>query len=116
MVVGWLVKVVVILAVLGLAVVELGSPLVARAQADDAVHEVANEAALTYGSSAAVKQMEQRCAEVAEQKDVSLQRCQLINGQVEVTVQKEAYSLILHKIGPLEGWYQVKASASATPK
>ena len=41
---GWLVKVVVGIALLGFAVVELGSPLVARAQADDAAHEVANEA------------------------------------------------------------------------
>lgn len=116
MVISWLVKVVLILAALGLTVIELGSPLVARAQADDAAHEVANEAAFAYGSGRSVEAMKERCAEVGTRKSVELVSCELVEGKVAVTVAKEAYSIVLHRISALESWYDVQVSATAEPR
>ncbi|MGI8792572.1 MAG: hypothetical protein ACR2H3_05260 [Acidimicrobiales bacterium] len=117
MVVSWLMKVVIGLAVLGVLVVDLGSPLVMRAQADDAAHEVANEAALVIGPALRdTKGMKERCEEVALAKSVSVIDCSVTLGKVHVTVEKEAISLVLHRLPPLKSWYTAQVSATADPK
>ena len=116
MVVSWLVKVVLVLGVLGLLVIDIGAPFIARAQADDAAHEVANEAALVFGPGQNLQGAKDRCAEVADSKEVELIQCEYVNGEIRVTVEKDAYSLLLERIPPLESWYDVRVSASATPK
>lgn len=116
MVMSWLVKIVVGLALLGVAVVDLGSPFIARAQADDAAHEVATEAGFVYGSGRDVRQMQARCADVAASKGVSLVSCELAEGKVLVRVKKQAYSLVLHRVPTFKSWYEVQVSATAEPK
>lgn len=116
MVVGWLVKVLILLAVLGVAVVDLGSPLVARTQADDAATEIASEAALVYGSNQSVRDMQARCADVAEQKSVRVETCEIAAGKVQITIVKDAYYLLLGRISALESWYSVQVSRTTDPK
>ena len=112
---GWLVKVVVGIALLGFAVVELGSPFVARAQADDAAHEVANEASFRLRDNFTQPTLDAACADEAAEHDVELVACTFNNdtNQVQVTVLKHARSFLLDKFEQTKDWYEVEASAEA---
>ncbi len=117
MISGWLVKVVLVIALLGFLAFELGSPLIVRAQADDAAHEVANEASFRLRDSYTQQTLDTACAQEATEQKVQIKSC-TVNEQraVLVTVAKEAKSYLLHNIGPLKSWYNVEASATAQPK
>ena len=111
---GWLVKVIVGIALLGFAVVELGSPFVARAQADDAAHEVANEVSFRLRDNFTQQTMDDACAEESSEHDVTAV-CTFNNetNEVQVTVTKEARSVLLIKFDQTKDWYTVEASAEA---
>lgn len=117
MISGWLVKVVLGIALMGFLAFELGSPLIVRAQADDAAHEVANEAAFRLRDSYTQQTLETACSQEAAEQAVQVESC-TVNEQraVLVTVTKEAKSYLLHNIPALESWYLVRASATAEPK
>lgn len=111
---GWLVKVVVGLALLAFVVVELGSPLVARAQADDAAHEVANEAAFRLRDEATQQALDEACSSESEKQSVQMVSCGINEAnEVEVTVTKQARSLLLSRFQPFEKWYRAEATATA---
>lgn len=112
---GWLVKVLVGIIVLGVAVIELGSPLVARAQADDAANEVANEASFRLRDSFTADALAAACAAEATEQDVEVTVCDFDRNtdEVVVTVVKQARSFVLDKFEPTKGWYEVDASARA---
>lgn len=118
MITGWLLKVVLGIALLGLLVVELGSPLLAKAQADDAAHEVANEAAFELGRTGSYEAMQARCKEVAAGDSVDIVSCETTPDKktVEVTIAKTARSFVLKNFGPTKKWYRTEASAAATPR
>jgi hypothetical protein len=112
---GWLVKVIVGIALLGFAVVELGSPFVARAQADDAAHEIANEASFQLGKNFSEETLQSSCTMEADKHDVSITTCTYDQptNMVHVTVTKEARSFLLAKFDATKDWYIVDASAEA---
>ena len=112
---GWLVKVIVGIAMLGFAVVELGSPFVARAQADDAAHEVANEASFRLRDNFTQQSLDEACASEAADQDVELVACTFDTptDEVKVTVLKHARSFLLDKFEQTKDWYAVEASAEA---
>ena len=112
---GWLVKVILGIALLGFAVVELGSPFVARAQADDAAHEVANEASFRLRDDFTQKSLDDACAAEAVEHDVELVACTFDTptDEVRVTVLKHARSFLLAKFDATKDWYEVEASAEA---
>jgi hypothetical protein len=103
------------IALLGFAVVELGSPFVARAQADDAAHEVANEASFRLRDNFTQDTLDQACAEEAEEHSVEIVSCAFDtpSNEVRVTVTKEARSFLLIKWDVTKDWYTVEASAEA---
>lgn len=116
MVGGWLLRVVLGIALVGFIAIELGSILVARAQADDAANEIATEAAFEYGKSSNRESMQGTCKETAEKKSVAIVSCELVDGQVEVVVMKEAFSFVLDDVSFSEDWYDVRATAEAEPR
>lgn len=114
---GWLVKVLVGIAVLGFLVIEIGSPLVARAQADDAAHEVANEAAFRLRDSFTQQTLDDSCAAEAAEQGVAVVRCEVdASRNVVVTVTKDAKSFLFAKFDATAKWYKAEATATATPK
>jgi hypothetical protein len=115
---GWLVKVIVGIAVLGFAVVELGSPLVAKAQADDAAHEVANEASFRIRDDFTEQALKDSCEAEAAKHDVTVTVCDYDTQKAEVvvTVTKHARSFLLDKFDATKDWYDVEASARAEKK
>lgn len=112
---GWLVKVLVGIVVIGVAVIELGSPLVARAQADDAAHEVANEASFRLRENFTQDTLKAACEAEAAEHAVTVTVCDFDRDtdEVVVTVEKQAYSLFLDRFDATEDWYIVDASARA---
>jgi hypothetical protein len=111
---GWLIKVLVGIAVLGFAVIELGSPLVARAQADDAAHEVANEASFRLRDNNTQATLDAACAEEAADQSVEIVQCTINEkNEILVEVRKEARSFLLDRFEQTKDWYDVTASATA---
>ena len=111
---GWLAKIVIVIALLGFAAVELGSPLWTRAQLDGIAHDAADEAARVYSDTR--KSDEARSAAEEKAKDdgavvttftIDTQR------RVHVTVFKKAKSYLLENFGPTKDWYDVSVEASA---
>jgi len=115
---GWLVKVLVAIAVLGFAAVELGSPFVAKAQADDAAHEVANEASFRIRDDFTQQALDDACTTEAADHDVTVTQCEFDTQtqEVVVTVGKHARSFLLDRFDATKDWYDVEASARAEKK
>lgn len=114
MISSWLVKVVLGIALIGVAVIELGSPLIARAQADDAAHNIANSVAfqLSESGSASQERLDASCSEQSAKESVELVSCEVNgDGHVEVRVRKEARSLLLGSWSVTEDWYRPTATA-----
>ena len=117
MVGGWLLKVVLGIALVGFLVIEGGSPLIAQAQADDAVQEIAVEAAFQFSRTTTVEGMQQRCEELAAKKDVTIENCGFDEaGNISVTVTKQARSVLLKNLSPTKDWYVRRASATSPPR
>lgn len=117
MIAGWLVKVLVGIALLGFAVIELGSPLVARAQADDAAHEVANEAAFRLRDTNTQQTLDDACAAEGTKQNVTVVACGInAKNEIEVKVTKKARSFLLDKFDQTKKWYTAEATATATRK
>jgi len=113
---SWLVKVVLGIVVIGVAVIELGSPLIARAQADDAAHNIADGVAfeLSEGGRVTRERVDATCAEEGAKESVELLSCDLDSStHVAVRVRKEAWSLLLEKWSVTEDWYRPTARATS---
>lgn len=118
MITGWLVKIVLGFALVGVAIVEAGSPLVTRAQIDDVAHEAADNAALALQESRDFGRACQVAHEVAARNDayIGVGECKVAQGEVTVTVHKTAWSLFLKKWSETKSWYEVNVTASSRGK
>ncbi len=117
MISGWLVKVVVGIALAGFLVIEIGSPLLKKAELDDAAHRTADEAARELADSRNIEAARQVCAEIAADEGVNLDRCELnAEGHIAVTVSDTARSFVFGKIGATKSFYDVEAEATAEPE
>lgn len=115
MISGWLVKVLLGIALAGFLVIELGSPLIARAQADDAAHLVADDLALRLADFQTDEALKQGCADEAAKHDVTIVACDydIPTSQVRVTINKHARSFLLDRFSVTKDWYDVEAHATA---
>ena len=115
MITGWLVKIVVVIALLGLAAVEFGSPLWTRARLDGLAHDAADEAARVYRNTADTAKAREAAEAVIDGKDATLTAYTGPDtaGDVHVTLFREAKSYLLKKFGPTEDWYTVSVEATA---
>lgn len=111
----FLAKIVIPIVVLGVAAVELGSPLFVRAQLDGVAHDVANEAAFTLARTHEPVQAQATAQDVVAGRHATL-RAFRVEGPatVNVSVAREAPSAVLKKWGRTKSWYDVEVSTSAT--
>ena len=118
MIAGWLVKIVVVIALLGFAAVELGSPLWTRAQLDGIAHDAADEAARAYEQEAKTDDARKAAEEKAAGDDAVITSFSGPDnqGRIHVTVFREAKSYLLHNFGPTKDWYAVSVEASSQTK
>ena len=119
MIAGWLVKIVVVIALLGVVVFELGSPLWTRAQLDSTAHDAADEGARVYSNT---NDQQKACDAVkayAAQEHVTVTKCDSVldpTPKLRVTVFKQAKSYVLKKFGPTRDWYDVTITAESVPE
>jgi hypothetical protein len=115
---SWLLKVVLGIAFAGLLALELGSPLVAKAQADSAAHDVADEVAFRLPNLRTEPEFQQACKEEAEKRSVKLLKCTVdpSTRNVTATIQKEALSIVLKNVSVTKDWYFAKVTATAKPR
>ncbi|MBV8981401.1 MAG: hypothetical protein JO086_10915 [Acidimicrobiia bacterium] len=112
----WITKLVVGIALAGLVLFEVGSPIVTRVILDGQAHDAATDAAKDYFSGHDVGK-----AQAVAQQDADTDKVKLAafsvddQGMVHVTLSKQAKSYVLHNFGPTRHWYDVSVTASATP-
>lgn len=117
MISGWLIKVVVGIALAGFLVIEVGSPLLKKAELDDAANRAADEAALEFVDSRNIEAARQVCASIATSEGVNLDKCDLdAAGNIAVEVSDTARSFLFGKISATKKFYDVSAEASAEPE
>lgn len=116
MITGWLVKIVVVIALLGLAAVEFGSPWWTRAQLDTVAHDAADEAARVYKNTGDTLKARQAAEALVKDDDATLTAYTGPDniGEVRVTVFRQAKSYLLKKFGPTKDWYAVSVDATAS--
>jgi hypothetical protein len=111
---GWLVKIVLGFVLVGLAVVELGAPLVTRAQIDTVAHDAADSAALDLLDHQDLERARAVAQEIADDQDVVLESFTVDNRGLRVTVARKAWSLVLKKWDKTDSWYDVRVTATAS--
>ena len=117
MISGSLAKIVVVLVLLGVAVVEVGSPMVTRAQLDGVAHDAADSAAHEMFERPDVARAQAAAAEVVSQRGAQLKAFSVdLQGAVHVTVEREARSLVMKRWSQAEDWYDVEVEAASTPR
>lgn len=113
----WLTKIVVVMALVGFAVVEVGSPMVTRLQLDGVAHDAADSAAHELFEGPDVERARATAEELAAQRSAGLKDFQVdAQGVVHVTVQRQARSLLLRRWERARGWFDVEVSATSTPR
>jgi len=114
---SWLLKLVIGIAVVGLVLFEVGSPLVTKAILDGQVHDAANDAAHEYFQDHDVGRAQAVAQQNADDDHAKLDDFHIDDqGTVHVTLSKQARSYVLHNFGPTKDWYAVRLSATAVPK
>jgi hypothetical protein len=103
-VLGWLFKLVVSLAIVGVIAFEAGAVIVARVDADSAATEVASDALEAFRNTHDADKARQVAVESAAEKGVSVDSFSASGEIVEVTVSKRARSIVLKHIGAPRDW------------
>lgn len=103
---GWLLKLVLSLAIFGLVAFEAGAIVVAKVTIEDIAGDAVAAAAQEYRSSQNQDAAEKAAREVAESKGAVLEAFSVVeNGKaVVVTLSKPAKTLFVHRIGVTDGW------------
>jgi hypothetical protein len=112
---GWLVKIVIVVGLLGVGVLEAGSPLITRAQVDGAAHDAADDAATEYFQGHSPETAQAVAESVAAKEGAKLESFQIDEATRTVTVKlvKEARSLVLKKFKQTKSWYVIRVTASS---
>ena len=114
MITGWLLKIIVGFAVVGLLIFEGGSPLITKAQLDEVAHDAADSAALDLIEKNDVERARQVAVDVATGKKAVLTQFSVNQAGLHVTVHRQARSILLKNIDQLRDWYDVEATATAS--
>jgi hypothetical protein len=111
-----LAKIVAAIALVGFAVIELGSPLWTKAQLDGTAHNAANDAAYAFGRTNNRDQAYEAALDDVNGGGAKLDEFFFDDaGVVHVTVSKRARSYLLHNFEKTRGWYEVHLRATAEP-
>lgn len=117
MISGFLLKVVIGIALVGFVAIEGGSPLITRAQVDGAAHDAATDAAAEFFQSRNPDRARAVAEEIAAKEETVLEAFEIDEqGLVKVTMFKQARSVLLKKWSATKSWYEIKVSATAQKK
>lgn len=98
---SWLLRLVVIMAVLGLVVHEIVAVVVNRVVLDDSVRVVALSSADTYRETRSLDRATRSAQDSARAEDTRLVDLNEADGEVIVTLERAARTVLVHRLGPL---------------
>lgn len=107
---GWLLQLMLWLAVLAVVVFEIGAVVVASVDADSAAGEVARAAVVAYRSSGSLADAETAAEAVADGRSVELMGLEEDGTTMTVEVGRDAGTLLLHRLALTEELTQRTAS------
>lgn len=112
---AWLVRLLLLLAVLGFLLIEFGAVVINRVQAGDVAGQAAAEAGIAFANSNRVEAAEARAEEFAELNDAEFVdlRIERREGLIYVTVRKTAATRVIHRIGVIEDLAEAEVTESA---
>ena len=114
MISGWVVRLLVSLALLGLVLFEAGSPLIAKVQLDGIAHESARQARRTYDREGTARAAKETAEKVAGKDGAAVTAFEITReGGVALTVQRTAPSVVLGKWDKTKSYYEVSVDALA---
>lgn len=114
MISGWIVKLVLSIAVAGFLLIELGTPLIIRTQLDGIAHESADQAIFAIRNGGGAEAAEEAAVQHAAKDGAEVTEFAFDNeGKAKVTVRKEAKSYLFKKWDRMKGWYDLKATATS---
>jgi Flp pilus assembly protein TadG len=112
-----LLTVVVVLALAVGVVIEVGSPIWTRTELAGAAGDAANAGAREYFSTHDIPASSTAASDAAAVRGAHLDNFSFLrDGQVHVTVSRRAKSYVLCRYSRFKSWYEVSASAAATPQ
>jgi hypothetical protein len=95
---SWLVRLVVTVAVFALVVFEVVAIILAAVRVDDAAGEVARAAAVAYGSSGSLEQSTEIAEQTADRSRVRLETFDRDGAALVIEVSTQADTLLLHRL------------------
>lgn len=99
---GWLVKLVLVMAVIALLVYEVLAIVVTNLSLDDVGREVARAARDEYRASASLEVVAERAEQAAELRGAEVIHVEHVGEEIVVEIRTTADTLLVHRIGPLE--------------
>ena len=112
-VIGWLVKLIVSIAIVGFVAFEAGAIVVSRVTAESAANDVANEASFVVGRGGAFQDAEEAARIEAARQGVALIKFEVLPGNggeqiVHVIIQKTAKTVLLQRLSWTKSWTVVR--------
>lgn len=110
-------KVLLMIAVAAASIAEIGSPLWTKTEVTVAAKDAADAGAQNYFTNQDLPAARAAASAAAATSDAQVETFDVSpdGTQVHVTVSRQARSYVLYRISLLKKWYDVRASAVATP-
>jgi hypothetical protein len=114
----WVIKILVVIALIGVLGFELLSPVFIRFQIDGTAHDAADSAAIEYMQTKKSDMARSTADDIVAKEDgAHIDAFEISDtGEVSVTVSKQAKSYLLYKIRRARSWYDVKVKAKSVAK
>jgi hypothetical protein len=109
-------KILLVLALAAASIAEIGSPVWSKTEVTVAARDAADAGAQSYYSGHDLGAAQLAASDAAAVSSATIQSFTLApDGQIHVTVSRQARSYVLYRLSVLKKWYDVRASAVATP-
>ncbi len=103
-VLGWLFKIIVMIALIGVVAFETGAVVVSKVTADRVAIDAADEAGRVFFTTGSSTKAEDAAKEISAKDHADVIEFRVVNAgkEVEVTVRKRASTFVIQHIGPLK--------------
>jgi len=110
---GWVLKLVVAFGLLAIAAFEIGSPVIARVQLDDSVHQAADNSAQTFFQTRSADAAKATAQQVAQDKGIVMLDFSVDDqGSTHVRAEKKAHGIFFDRWKQTRRYYHIVETAT----
>lgn len=115
-VVNWMAKLVIFLALLGVAIYDVSALAVNAFQLDSLVDEIAVTLSTSAGDGRSLFELEKEAGKIARRQDAKLVELEVddLDGMLRVTVKREARTMVVSRFSQLEDWGRMSATGRSS--